>query len=56
MEWTPPPTDGINVPCTDLILEISLAMAQEKRRFFRANRGKLEVRRPTENFLMEIFG
>jgi hypothetical protein len=35
-----------------LILEISLVMAPEKR----ADRGKVEVRRPTENFLMEIFG
>jgi hypothetical protein len=38
--------------CPDLILEISLVMAPEKR----ADRGKREVPRPTENFLMEIFG
>jgi hypothetical protein len=45
-----------SISSTLLFLEISLAMAQEKRRFFRADRGKREVRRPTENFLMEIFG
>jgi hypothetical protein len=37
---------------SDLVLEISLALAPEKR----ADRGKREFRRPSENFLMEIFG
>jgi hypothetical protein len=39
-----------------LFLEISSEMAQEKRRFFRADQGKFEVQKPTENFRMEILG
>jgi hypothetical protein len=39
-----------------LSLEIMFDMAQEKRRFFRAVRGKVVVQRPSQIFRMENLG